>query len=146
MPICLRLSPLQHALILSRLFPPAKSFPSRCGRGRQRSWENSGSGALVEREGLVARRPAALAHQLLHVVAHLVEPREPDTALGAHIVEKFEDRLKPRKAGRQCRMPDRDLQRAELPGRVELDAEDLHRPLRRGDRNSSSEALPSRKA
>src|SRR5271155_6129606 len=60
-----------------------------------------GERALVERERLVARRPAPLGHQPLHVVAHLVEPREPDAALCAHIVEKFEDRLEPGKAPRQ---------------------------------------------
>src|SRR5271155_2802214 len=55
-----------------------------------------GERALVERERLVARGPASLRHQPLNVIAHLVEPREPDAALCAHIVEKFEDRLEPR--------------------------------------------------
>src|ERR1700736_3489543 len=122
----------------------------------------------VDWEALVARCPAPLRHQLLHMVAHLVEPREPDAALRAHIVGKFEDRLEPGKAARQRRMPDRDPQRAVFPGRVEFAAEDLHRALWRGDRhpvaeiavvgvvresssvqstgNSSSEALPSRRA
>src|SRR5580693_10172636 len=52
-----------------------------------------GERALVERERLVARRPATLGHQLLHMVAHLVEPREPDAALGAHVVEQFQYRF-----------------------------------------------------
>ena len=53
---------------------------------------------MVDREGLVARCPAPLRHQLLHMVAHLVEPREPDAALAVHIAEKFQHRLEPGEA------------------------------------------------
>src|ERR1700730_4688975 len=49
--------------------------------------------ALIERECLVTRRPASLRHQLVHVVTHLVQPREPDAALAVHIAEEFEHRL-----------------------------------------------------
>src|ERR1700740_3237696 len=98
----------------TRLRRVANSSRVKCSAIRlaYRSLENSGEWALVEREGLVARRPAALGHQPLHVIANLVEPREPDAALGMHMIEQFQYRLEPGEAARQCRMPDRDPQRA----------------------------------
>src|SRR5215472_9889692 len=45
--------------------------------------------AVIDRQCLDARAPAPFGDQLLHVVANLVETREPDAALLAHVVEQF---------------------------------------------------------
>ena len=68
-----------------------------------------GERAFVYRECLVARRPTARGHQLLHVVASLVEPREPDAAFSMHMIEEFEDRLEPREAAPQIRKGEQAL-------------------------------------
>jgi hypothetical protein len=43
------------------------------------------------------------------------------------MVEKFEDRLEAGEAARQCRMPDRDPQRAEFPDRIETEISTFYR-------------------
>src|SRR5215831_10584131 len=95
--------------------------------------------AVIDRQCLDARAPAPFADQLLHVGADLVETREPDAALAAHIVKQFERRLESREPAGQSRMPHRNPQPAEFPGGVELGAEHLHRPLWCRDRHAVAE-------
>src|SRR5215472_16151307 len=46
--------------------------------------------APVDRQRFGARGPASLGDQFLHVVANLVEPREPHAALALHIIEQLQ--------------------------------------------------------